>query len=164
MPGGPRSTPSGVRPYSGGRSEPRRAPAGVHVRKPGIPPVFESRPGGTAYAAHAVFQCAQNANPASSPPADSRCCPKTGGEGYRVRLDTRRRRTAAVAAGLSVRFRPSAADSSAGPKLPGFRSAKPHVMKTCLNPKDSGLFQELIPELDATGLTSKLTGPAAPRG
>jgi hypothetical protein len=97
-PGGPRSTLSGARRYSGGRSEPRSDPAGVRARKPWSPPVSESRPGGTAYAAHAVFQCAQNANPASSPPADSRCCPKTGGEGAEARLEIRRRRTAASAA------------------------------------------------------------------
>jgi hypothetical protein len=55
-PGGPRSTPSGARRYSGGRSEPRSDPVGVRAPKPRSPPVSESRPGPASRAESPAFQ------------------------------------------------------------------------------------------------------------
>jgi hypothetical protein len=115
----------------------RGTPRGV--ANPGaIRPVFGCRNPGSGLFPNRVPVRPPASKPGSSCPpkaqADARCGPKTGGEWRRGRpenlvMKDRRRRGRAV----PVRFRSGAADSSAGPKLPGFRRAKPRIIKACRN-------------------------------
>jgi hypothetical protein len=101
MPGGPRSTPSGVRPYSGGRSESRSGPAGGRVPKPRSPPVSEARPGSASRAESPAFQAPRKPVRAArrKPRPTLAVVRKRAVRGAEVRLKSRRRRTSAGAAG-----------------------------------------------------------------
>jgi hypothetical protein len=143
--------PSHAPRYSAGRGESQGDPAGVRVPKPRMPLVSESRPGPVSRTENPAFQAPRK------PVRAARQKPRSTAAFVRKRAvralrppenpaaTDRRQRGRAV----SARSRSGAADSSAGLGLSSFRSAKPNVVKTCRNPKDSGLFRGRIPELDS---------------